>query len=100
MTDSAGKEESIDMRKTKQILAIICIVILLGLYIATFILALTDSSSTMFMFKGCVACTIFVPVVAYIYLCLHKYAMTRSKRRDYYSHESSGDDNEESVGKQ
>lgn len=79
------------MKKTKQILAIICIVILIGMYIATFILAITDNPSTMSMFKGCVACTIFVPVVAYVYICLHKFAMNRSGRRDYYSHASDND---------
>lgn len=79
------------MKKTKQILAIICIVILLGMYLATFILALTDNSSTMAMFKGCVACTIFVPVAAYAGICLHRYAMNRSKRRDGYSSHSSND---------
>ncbi len=73
------------MEKTKRILAVICILILLGLYVATFILSLIDSPSTMTAFKGCVALTIFVPVVAYIYICLHKYAMNRSKRKDYYS---------------
>ena len=66
------------MKKLKRILAIICILILLGMYIATFILALADNSATMFMFKGCVACTIFVPVVAYFFICLHRYAMKRS----------------------
>lgn len=100
MTGSAEKGESTDMKKAKQILAIICIVILLGLYIATFIMALTDNSATMFMFKGCVACTIFVPVVAYVYLCLHRYAMGRSGRKDYYSHGSSAGDNEASDDKQ
>lgn len=79
------------MKKTKQIVAIICAVVLAGLYIMTFIMALMDSSETMAMFKGCVACTIFVPLVAYGFICLHKYAMGRSKRKDYYS-PSSGDD--------
>ena len=68
--------------------------------IATFIMALTDNSATMFMFKGCVACTIFVPVVAYVYLCLHRYAMGRSGRKDYYSPGSSAGDNEASDDKQ
>ena len=88
------------MKNTKRILAIICIVILIGMYIATFILAITDNPSTMSMFKGCVACTIFVPVVAYVYICLHKYAMNRSGRRDYYSHASSDGDNAPSDDKQ
>ena len=79
------------MKKIKQLLAIMCAVILAGLYITTFIMALLDSSASMLMFKGCIACTIFVPVIAYIYICLHKYAMNRSKRKDYYSHKSSCD---------
>lgn len=81
------------MKKIKQILAIICAVILAGMYIITFIMAIMDNSQTMLLFKGCIACTIFIPVIAYIYICLHKYAMNRSKRKDYYSSPSSSDDN-------
>ncbi len=84
------------MKKIKQILAIVCVVILAGMYVTTLILAIFDSSQTMFMFKGCIACTIFVPVIAYVYICLHKYAMGRSKRKDYYSDQSSSDDNAQS----
>ena len=73
------------MKKIKRIVAIICIILLLALYVTTFVMALTDSSATMFMFKGCVICTIFIPVVAYGFILLHRYAMTRSGRKDYYS---------------
>ena len=73
------------MKKIKQILAIICAVLLLGLYILTFVMALTDSPDTMGMFRGCIICTIFIPLVAYVFLCLHRYAMHRSKRKDGYS---------------
>ena len=81
------------MKKTKQVLAIICVIILVGLYVAAFITSLFDKSASMVLFKGCIALTIFIPVVAYIYICLHKYAMTRSGRKDFYSPGSSGDDN-------
>lgn len=81
------------MKKTKQILAIIIILILVGMYVATFILAITDNPSTMSMFWGCVFCTIFIPLAAYVGISLHKYAMTRSKRRDYYSSPASEHDN-------
>ena len=70
------------MKKLKRILAIICVIILAGMYVLTLIMALLDSSATMFMFKGCVACTIFVPVMAYLYICIHRYAMKRSGRED------------------
>ena len=72
------------MKNTKRILAIICIVILAGLYVTTFIMSILDSSATMAWFKGCVACTIFIPVAAYGFICLHRYAMTRSGRKDCY----------------
>lgn len=77
------------MNKLKRIIAIACIVILVGLYIATFITAIIDNSISMTLFKGCVACTIFVPIAAYFYIWLHKYAMKRSGRKDY---DSSTDD--------
>lgn len=86
------------MKRTKQIVAIICAVILAGLYIMTFVMALMDSSETMTMFKGCVACTIFVPLAAYGFICLHKYAMGRSKRKDYYS-PASDDGNDSSKSR-
>ena len=68
------------MKNIKRTLAVICIVILVGLYVTTFFMAIFDSTATMSMFAGCVACTIFVPVAAYLFLCLHRYAMNRSGR--------------------
>lgn len=72
------------MNRFKRIIAIVCVAFLVGIYIVTFIMALADSSATMFMFKGCVALTLFVPLAAYGFICLHKYAMTRSGRKDYF----------------
>lgn len=72
------------MKNLKRFIAIACIILLVGMYVVTLILAITDSSASMNMFKGCVACTIFIPLVAYCYICLHKYAMTRSGRKNYY----------------
>ena len=77
------------MDKMKRIIAIICAVILAGIYIVTFVMAILDDPATMTMFKGCIALTIFVPLMAYVFICLHRYAMTRSKRKDYYSGGSS-----------
>ena len=86
------------MKKMKRIIAIICAVILAGIYLLTFILAILDNPATMTMFNGCIILTIFVPLLAYVFICLHKYAMTRSKRKDYYSGESSDDSNISSNG--
>ncbi len=78
------------MKNLKRIFAILLIVILVGMYIATFVMAILDRSETMAMFKGCVALTIFIPIVAYFYIALHRYAMYRSGRSDAYSVNGAG----------
>lgn len=83
------------MKNIKRIVAIACIVVLVCLYIVTLIMAFIDHSEAMTMFKGCVATTIFVPIVIYCYICLHKYAMHRSGRKDYYSKEDKKNENTE-----
>jgi len=72
------------MKNIKRILALICVIILVGLYILTFIMSFVDKTASLSLFKGCVATTIFLPVAIYAYMCLHKYAMTRSGRKNYY----------------
>lgn len=79
------------MKNIKSILAIGCVVALVAMYLVTLIFAITDNSSTMYMFGGCVLCTIFIPLAAYCGLCLHKYAMTRSGRKDFYEKKDSDD---------
>ena len=65
------------MKNVKRIFAIILTVILVGMYITTFVMAFLDRSETMAMFKGCIALTIFVPVVLYFYVILHRLAVNR-----------------------
>ena len=78
------------MKKIKRITAIICVILLVGMYAAALILAICDNSAAMTVFKGCIGVTIFVPVAAYVYICLHKYAMGRSGRKDYYGKDTNG----------
>lgn len=79
------------MKNIKRIVAIICVILLVSMYIVTFIMSIVDHSASLTMFKGCVATSIFIPVVAYFYIWLHKYAMTRSGRKDYSKKSSSSD---------
>ena len=72
------------MKNIKRILAIIVVIIFVGMYILTFVMSFIDKTASLSLFKGCVATTIFVPIVAYSYICLHKYAMARSGRKNYY----------------
>lgn len=59
--------------KLKRILAIIGVIILASLYLITFLAAIFDSGQTLSLFKGCVATTIFVPVVLYAYILMYRF---------------------------
>jgi len=72
------------MKKAKQILAIIGVILFLAMVIVTLIMAFCDTTENMWIFKGCLAVTIFIPLVSYGYICLHRFAMTRSGRKNYY----------------
>lgn len=68
----------------KRIIAWIGIIILVGLYVTTFITAFLDSPATAGMFWASLYCTILVPIIMYILLRLHDYNM---KKRDEYIEE-------------
>lgn len=76
------------MKKTRRILAIIAIVVLLGMYLATFLFAFLDNSADMWMFKASIACTIIFPVLLYAYTLVYK--VTRPDEMD---------DNDEDISK-
>lgn len=60
-------------KKLKQVLALIGIVILIGLYIMTFIFALLDFDGATNWFKISLYSTIVVPALLYAYLLIYKY---------------------------
>lgn len=65
------------MKKTKRILSIIGIAVLVILYVMTLVTAIFDRSAAMQYFKVSVALTILVPVFLYIYTMFY-----RLSRRD------------------
>lgn len=66
------------MKKTKRILAVCGVILLVALYLSTLIFALFDSSKSMGLFKTSIAFTILVPVLLYAYTLFYKL----SKRDD------------------
>ncbi|MCD7709576.1 MAG: hypothetical protein LUI02_06855 [Clostridiales bacterium] len=60
------------MKKVRQIMAIVGIVLLVALYVSTLILAITDHTGTMRMFMASVVATIVVPVLIWIYSFIYK----------------------------
>ena len=60
------------MKKTRQILAIIGIVLLLSMYLACLILALTGKHQATTLFKAALGATVAVPIVLYAFMMLLK----------------------------
>ena len=60
------------MNKLKRILALLTVIILTVLYVATLIFALIDSPWAFSMFKACIGMTVILPVLLYIYFWIYK----------------------------
>lgn len=65
------------MKKVKQILAIIGILLLVILYLSTLICAITDHTGTMRLFQASIFATVVIPVLIWIYTFIYK--MTHKK---------------------
>lgn len=65
------------MKNCKRILAILGIIILVGLYLATLIFALIDHPVAFECMKISIGFTILVPVLLWIYIAMYKYLEQR-----------------------
>lgn len=62
----------INMKKRgKQIAALVCIIVLVLLYLATFITALLDFPGSGALFQSCLVATIGLPILLWIYIWLY-----------------------------
>ena len=69
------------MKKGKQILAIIGIILLVVLYLSTLVCAITDNTGTMKMFKASIFATFVIPVLIWL---IRSYTNLRT-RNNYFS---------------
>lgn len=60
------------MKKIKQIIAILGVILLLGLYAVTLIMAFTDNTQTMSLFEASIIATIMVPILIWAYSFIYK----------------------------
>ena len=67
------------MKKVKQLLAILGIVILLSLYVITLICAIVDNSNTMRMFQASIVASFIIPVLIWAYGFIYKLIKKPSK---------------------
>lgn len=66
------KEKKDKKISPKQIAAMICVVLLVGMYVATLIVALLDFSGWDRLFQACLVATIGLPILLWIYIWLYK----------------------------
>lgn len=78
-------------KKIKQISAIVAIIILVGLYIATFIFAIIDSPYSGRMFQACLFATISVPILLWIWIWLYGAITGKSDMAAIFPEEKSKD---------
>jgi len=60
------------MKRTRQIMAIAGIVILVGLYVVTLILAIVNNEYTTRWFTAAIVATVVIPVLIYVYQWIYK----------------------------
>ena len=70
------------MKKTKQILAILGIVLILGVNVFLVFAAGTSSEDDMNVFNGAIVTVILVPVLLWIYLYIYKFIKKRNADKD------------------
>lgn len=60
------------MKKAKQILAIICVILLVGMYVATLVCALSGSENFMGMLMASIYASIVIPVLIWALSFIYK----------------------------
>lgn len=68
------------MKKIQRILALLGVVLLLAMYGATMIFAISDHPASEGWFKASIFCTIAIPVMLYAYMLIYKYLKNRNKK--------------------
>ncbi len=70
------------MKKTKRILALIVVILLVLLYLSTLIFALLDAPVFTSLLKASVAATILLPVLLYGFLLFHRLSDKNEQHED------------------
>ena len=76
------KEKKDKKISPKQIAAMICIVLLVGMYVATLIVALLDFPGRDRLFQACLVATIGLPILLWIYIWLYQQIKERKEEKE------------------
>ncbi len=85
----------------KQIVAVVGLLLIVGMYVASFVFALTAKPGAEGMFMASIVATVIVPIVLYIFIALDKWAkrnapegMSLKELRQYNKRIKNGEDPE------
>lgn len=78
--------------KLKRILALAGVVLLVGMYISTLVLAVMNNKSFVNLFVLSVVCTIAVPIIIHLFLMLNNARKGKSVMDETYSYRDSSDE--------
>ena len=65
-----------------QVAAMICVVLLVGMYVATLIVALLDFPGWDRLFQACLVATIGLPILLWIYIWLYQQIRERKEEKE------------------
>lgn len=80
------EKENSRLLKVKRIFALILAVLLVCMYAATLVFAITDNVNTMSFFKASVALTIIVPVLLYAYQLVYRVVRSFGEKNENVPH--------------
>ena len=76
------KEKKDKKISPKQVAAMICVVLLVGMYVATLIVALLDFPGWDRLFQACLVATIGLPILLWIYIWLYQQIRDRKEEKE------------------
>lgn len=91
MSQNKNTENKKTKMTSKQIFAIVGIVVLVLLYIVTLFAAIFDSSATHALFASCLLATMAVPLLIWIYTWMYGKLTNRSTFADFHPEEKNKD---------
>lgn len=91
MSQNKNTENKKTKITSKQIFAIVGIVVLVLLYIVTLFAAIFDSSATHALFASCLLATMAVPLLIWIYTWMYGKLTNRSTFADFHPEEKNKD---------
>lgn len=66
------------MKGIQKVLCLLAVALLVGMYVATLVFAVSDQPAADGLFKASLACTILVPVFLYANILIYRYLKDRS----------------------